>query len=66
MSGEWVARLSHIEWIMATGEFDTLVQQTRDFSAMLWSKGIGNHLEIWPGVFGHDWQWWRENLRRFV
>ena len=21
---------------------------------------------FWPGVFGHDWPWWRENLRRFV
>ena len=40
--------------------------QSREFSEMLWSKGVPNHLEIWPGVFGHDWPWWRENLRRFV
>jgi esterase/lipase superfamily enzyme len=33
---------------------------------MLWAKGIPNHLEIWPGQFGHDWPWWREHLRRFV
>ena len=66
MSGEWVAKLSHMEWVIATGEYDTLVQQNRDFSSMLWSKGIGNHLEIWSGAFGHDWQWWRETLRRFV
>jgi hypothetical protein len=24
------------------------------------------HEEIWPGVFGHDWQFWIDNLRRFV
>jgi esterase/lipase superfamily enzyme len=66
MTGDWVAKLNRIAWTIATGEHDTLVQNNRDFSAMLWAKGIGNHLEIWPGAFGHDWPWWRENLRRFV
>jgi esterase/lipase superfamily enzyme len=66
MAGEWLAKLSHVGWVIATGQHDTLVHQSRDFSTLLWSKGIGNHLEIWPGAFGHDWHWWRENLRRFV
>ena len=59
-------KLSRTSWVIATGEHDSIVQQNRDFSQMLWNKGIANHLEIWPGVFGHDWPWWRENLRRFV
>ena len=66
MDGEWVSKLSRVDWVIATGEHDTLVQQNRDFSAMLWGKGIPNHLEIWGGVFGHDWPYWREHLRRFV
>lgn len=66
MDGEWVGKLSRIEWVIATGEHDTLVQKNREFSQLLWSKGIPNHSEFWPGVFGHDWPWWRENLRRFV
>lgn len=66
MDGEWVTKLSRASWVIATGEYDSLVQQNRDFAGLLWSKGIPNHLEIWPGVFGHDWPWWRENLRRFV
>jgi esterase/lipase superfamily enzyme len=66
MNAEWSAKLARIEWVIATGEYDTLVQENRDFSAMLWSKGIPNHLEIWSGVFGHDWPFWREHLRRFV
>lgn len=66
MDGEWVGKLSRIGWVIATGEYDTLVQGTRDFSALLGWKGIPNHCEIWGGVFGHDWPWWRENLRRFV
>lgn len=66
MDGEWAGKLSRLGWVIATGEHDTLVQQNRDFSALLSSKGAPNHLEIWPGVFGHDWPWWREHLRRFL
>jgi len=64
--GDLSARLGRVNWIIATGEHDSLVQQNRDFSGLLWSKGIPNHLEIWQGQFGHDWPWWREHLRRFV
>jgi len=66
LDGEWVGKLSRIGWVIATGEYDTLVQKNRDFSQLLWSKGIANYSEFWPGVFGHDWPWWREHLRRFV
>ena len=66
MDGEWAGKVSRVEWVIATGEHDSLVRENREFSAMLWSKGIPNHLDIWPGVFGHDWPWWRENLRRYV
>jgi esterase/lipase superfamily enzyme len=66
MHGEWIARVARVGWVIATGEYDSLVQQNRDFAALLGSKGIPNYLEIWGGVFGHDWPWWREHLRRFV
>ena len=66
MDAEWVGKLSRVQWVIATGEHDSLVQQNRDFSHMLWSKGIPHHFELWPGQFGHDWPWWREHLRRFA
>jgi len=66
MNGEWVGKLSRVGWVIATGEHDTLVQKNRDFSNLLSAKGIPNYAEFWGGVFGHDWPWWRENLRRFV
>ena len=66
MDAGWSARLARVQWIIATGEHDSLVENNRRFSALLSSKGIGNHLEIWPGVFGHDWPWWNDNLRRFL
>jgi esterase/lipase superfamily enzyme len=52
MDGEWVGRLSQVDWVIATGEYDTLVQKNREFSDLLWSRGIPNHSEIWGGVFG--------------
>jgi len=66
MDGEWVGKLSRVEWILATGEHDVIVDKTKEFSGLLSMKGIPNYVEIWPGVFGHDWPWWREHLRRFV
>ncbi|MDQ3282020.1 MAG: alpha/beta hydrolase-fold protein [Acidobacteriota bacterium] len=66
MNAEWAGKLSRVEWVIATGEYDSLVQKNRDFSALLWNKGIPHHFELWPGQFGHDWPWWRHHLRRFV
>ena len=66
MDGEWAGKLARTGWVIATGEYDTLVQKNRDFSHLLWTKGVHAHTEIWGGAFGHDWPWWRENLRRFV
>ena len=54
MDGEWVGKLSRVDWIIATGEYDTIVDKNREFSSLLWSKGIPNHLEIWGGVTTSD------------
>ena len=66
MDAEWTARLAGIDWVIATGEYDSLVDANRCFSQLLWSKGIPNHTEIWPGVFGHDWPFWNGNIARLL
>ena len=66
MDQDWCQRLSTVEWVIATGEQDSLVEETRNFSDILRRKGIPVHSEIWPGVFGHDWPYWKEHLRRFL
>jgi esterase/lipase superfamily enzyme len=66
MNDEWSRKLASQRWVVATGEHDSLVQANRDFIALLQSKGIPVHGEIWPGVFGHDWPFWKDNLRRFL
>jgi esterase/lipase superfamily enzyme len=66
MNAEWCARLNQVEWVVATGENDSLVRQNREFAELLWRKGINCHAEFWPGVFGHDWPFWKEHLRGFI
>ncbi len=66
MDGSWIERLSRVEWVIATGEYDSLIQDNRGFADLLASKGIPRHAEFWPGVFGHDWPFWKDNLRRFI
>lgn len=63
---EWAERVARIGIVLATGEQDHLVPETRRFSDLLRSKRVPVHSEIWPGVTGHDWPFWIENLRRFV
>jgi esterase/lipase superfamily enzyme len=63
---EWIERTRRVEIVIATGEHDHLVANTREFAALLRAKGIPVHEEIWPGVFGHDWPFWIEHLRRLV
>ncbi len=66
MDEGWARRLAQVEWVIATGETDSLVNETRTFTHILRSKGIPVHCEVWPGVFGHDWPFWKEHLRRFL
>jgi esterase/lipase superfamily enzyme len=66
MDEAWCARLRQVEWIVATGEYDSLIQQNRDFAELLDRKGIPCRAEFWPDVFGHDWPFWNEAIRRFI
>src|ERR1700693_51919 len=40
MDAAWAARLASVEWIVATGEYDSLVADNRNFGALLSAKGI--------------------------
>ncbi len=66
MDEGWCARLRQVEWIVATGELDSLIGPNREFAGLLSRKGIPCHAEFWPGVFGHDWPFWNEAIRRFI
>lgn len=60
-----LALLRHVDIIMATGRTDRLIQSARDFSGVLWSKGIGNALREWDGWY-HDWPYWQQMLLLYI
>lgn len=64
--GETLERLKQVGWVIATGEHDSLVWDSRNFAGILERKGIPHHFELWEGQFGHDWPWWKHHLRRFI
>lgn len=47
------------------GEGDPCGEANRQMSAILHAKSIGHTLDVVPG-FGHDWPWWRDQIRRHV
>ena len=66
MDAGWIAQLARIDWVLATGEFDALAPDNRNFDAILTNKGIPHHTEIWPGVNGHDWNFWNDAVVRLL
>lgn len=62
----WVHRLSQVDLVIATGELDHLYAKNREFVDLLARRGIRHRAEWWPGVFGHDWPYWRQHLPRYV
>jgi esterase/lipase superfamily enzyme len=66
MDAAWTERLAKVAWVIATGEYDSLVTENRHFAAILESKGVARQAEIWPGVFGHDWPFWNGNVSRLL
>ena len=66
MDDGWCGRLRQVEWVVATGEHDSLIAENRGLAEILDRKGIGCHAEFWPGVFGHDWPFWNEAVKRLI
>lgn len=66
LDGDSLERMRHIGFVIATGEQDHLIGENRWFAEMLTGKGLNVVGEFWPGVFGHDWPYWKGNLPRFV
>jgi len=51
--------------ILAVGRDDPLCGANREFSTILWNRGIGNALRIWDGWY-HDWPYWQEMIRLYI
>ena len=51
--------------VIATGENDPNVEESRRVAGMLRAKGVDVGLEIWPG-WAHDWPYWKDMMRRYL
>src|ERR1035441_10083919 len=66
MDDGWKEKLRQVDGVAAPGENDSLARQNREFAALLERQGQRVWAEFWPGVFGHDWPFWKEHIRRFI
>lgn len=57
--------LHQLDIIIAIGREDRFIQGARDFSGLLWSKGIGNALREWDG-WAHDWPYWHKMVNLYI
>ena len=51
--------------VIATGEQDPNVEDSRRLAGLLRDKGVQVGLEIWPG-WAHDWPYWKDMMRRYL
>jgi esterase/lipase superfamily enzyme len=51
--------------VIATGEQDPNVEDSRKLAGLLRAKGVDVGLEIWPG-WAHDWPYWKDMMRRYL
>ncbi|MBI2774055.1 MAG: esterase family protein [Chloroflexi bacterium] len=63
--GRILARLQETEVIVATGEYDRNVDDSRRLVALLQEKGVPAGLHLWNG-WAHDWPYWREMVDAFL
>jgi esterase/lipase superfamily enzyme len=51
---------------IVTGETDNILSGTTDMLRILNERGIRNRGSVWPAPYGHDWPWWKEQIRRYL
>lgn len=57
-------RRTHL--ILTAGEYDPCKEANVYISQCLHGKGIGHTFDFLPGVFGHDWPWWRDLIVKHI
>jgi esterase/lipase superfamily enzyme len=66
MDAEWVGKPSSMDLCIVTGETDNILSGTTDMLRILNEKGIGHRGSVWKAPYGHDWPWWKEQIRHYL
>jgi esterase/lipase superfamily enzyme len=49
-----------------TGATDNILAGTTDMIRILHEKGIAHRGHVWDTPYGHDWPWWKIQVRSYV
>jgi esterase/lipase superfamily enzyme len=66
MGSDWVAALARLDIAIVTGETDNILEGSRQLIAVLADKGIPHRGHVWDAPYGHDWPWWKTQIRHYV
>jgi len=66
MDAEWAWRLSSMDICIVTGETDNILEGSKQMIGILSAKGIRHRGDIWAAPYGHDWPWWKVQIRSYV
>ena len=66
MGPEWVERLRGLDISIVTGETDNILEGSKQMIRVLEAKGIPHRGHIWGAPYGHDWPWWKAQIRHYV
>ena len=66
MDSKWIGKLSTMDIVIATGETDNILSGSTDMIRILREKGIRHRGDIWNAPYGHDWPWWRVQIRSYL
>ena len=63
---EWAWKLSSMDICIVTGETDNILEGSKQLIGILSAKGIRHRGDIWAAPYGHDWPWWKVQIRSYV
>jgi len=66
LSVEDATRLSEMDIAIVTGATDNILSGTTDLLRILENRWIRHRGHVWDAPYGHDWNWWREQIRSYV
>lgn len=66
LSDEDALRLSEMDICIVTGETDNILNGSTEMIRILDERGIRHRSHVWGAPYGHDWPWWRDQIRSYV
>ena len=60
-----IRRHDQYDWLLPDARRARL-SGTTDMIRIFEEKGIRNRASVWAAPYGHDWPWWKEQIRHYV